>query len=146
MKDKLKLMEYFADLPDDFEPFSACKKNASVLPWLRSAGAEDVVEEGTEGTKLWKLWVAILWSDYANLSEDIRDQVLEVTKSVMSKAKHDVSFISRIMAVEKERYQTKLDEHEVWSLEAEPERLRAKVEEMSECIGKFDEVVGKKAA
>ena len=145
VKDKLELMEYFGDLPDDSKSFTACKKNTSVLPWLRSAGVEEAGEEGIEKTKLWKLWVAILWSDYTNLSKGVRDQVLDVTKSVISKARHDVSFISRIMAAEKERYQAKRDEHEVWSLEDEAERLRAKVEEMNEGIEKFEEAVGKKA-
>jgi len=145
VKDKLELMEYFTDLPDNSKSFTACKKNDSVLPWLRSAGVEEAGKEGTGETKLWKLWVAILWSDYTNLPEGVRDQVLEATKSVISKVRHDVSFISRIMAAEGERYQTKLSEHEVWSLEDEAERLRAKVEEMNEGIEKFEEVVGKEA-
>ena len=145
VKDNLKFIEYFTDIPDTSKSFTACKKNASVLPWLRSAGVEEAGEEGKEETKLWKLWVAILWSDYASLSKDVRDQVLEVTKSVISKARPDVSFVSRIMAAEKERYQTKLEKHEVWSLEEEAERLRTKVEEINEGIEKFEEVVGKKA-
>jgi len=145
VKDKLKLMEYFADLPDTSKSLTACKKNASVLPWLRPVRTEEAGEEGSEETKLWKLWVAILWSDYANLSKDVRDQVLELTMGVISKARHDVGFISRIMAAEKERHQTKLDEHEVCSLEDEAERLRTKVEEMNEGIEKFEDVIGKKA-
>ena len=143
-KDKLKLVEYFTDLPDDFKYFTACKKNASILPWLRSI-ADKAGEERTEESKLWKLWLAILWSDYVNLPKNIRDQVLEATRVVVSKARHDVNFISRIMAAEKERYQVKLDEHEAWSLEDEAERLRAKVEYLNDGIEKFTGVVGKKA-
>lgn len=138
-KEKLKLMEYFADLPDDSRYFIACKKNPSVLPWLRSGagGAGEDVERA-------KLWLAILWSDYAVLSKDIVDQVLEMTKVVISKARHDSTFISRIMVAEKERYQAKLDGHEAASLEDEAVKLRAKVEGLSESIEKFDEVAGKK--
>jgi len=143
VNDKLEMIGYFADLPDDSEYFAACKQNAAVLPWLRSR-VEEAGEESTEAMKLWKLWLAILWSDYANLPEDVGDQVLEVTEAVISKARHDVNFISRIMAAERDRYQTKLDEHEVWSLEDEVERLRAKVEDIMESIEKFEEASGKK--
>ncbi|KAF9647387.1 hypothetical protein BDM02DRAFT_3187988 [Thelephora ganbajun] len=126
VKDKLKLMEYFADLPKDSEPFTACKKNASILPWLRSR----VDERGEKGKRRPK---------------DVRDQVLEVTKAVISGVRHDVSFISRVMAAEKERYQAMLDGHKAASLEDEPERLRAKVEGLNEGIEKFAQVVGEKA-
>jgi hypothetical protein len=136
-KEKFKLMEYFADLLDDSKFFIACKENPSVLPWLRSGAGE--------GAEKAKLWLAILWSDYVSLPQDVRDQVLEMTKVVISKVRHDVSFISRIMAAEKERYQTKLDGYQAASLEDEAEKLRAKVEGLSESIEKFDEVVGKKA-
>ncbi|KAF9642216.1 hypothetical protein BDM02DRAFT_3273551 [Thelephora ganbajun] len=141
VKDKLKLMEYFANLPKDSEPFTACKKNASILPWLRSR----VDEGGEKGEEETKLWLAILWSDYTNLPEDVRDQVLEVTKAAILGVRHDVSFISRIMAAEKERYQAMLDGHKAASLEDEPERLRAKVEGLNEGIEKFAQVVGEKA-
>ena len=143
VKDKLKLMEWFTGLPEDSKYFTACKKNASVLPWLRSRA--DEAGEGTEETKLWKLWLAILWSDHANLPKNVRDQVLEVTEVVISKVRHDVNFTSRIMAAEKERSQTELDKYEATSLEDEPERLRAKVGGLNESIEKFAEVVGKKA-
>lgn len=139
VKDKLKLLEYFADLPDDCKSFIACKENPSILPWLRSGAG------GTgEGVDRTKLWLAILWSDYTNLPKDVKDQVLGMTKLVISKARHDVSFISRIMVAEKERYQEKLASHPAVSLEAEPEKLRAKVEGLNESIEKFDGVVGRK--
>ena len=144
MKDKLKLVEYFTDLPGDSKYFVACKKNASVLPWLRSR-ADRAEEEGTEGAKLWKLWLAILWSDYVSLPQDVKDQVLEATNVVVSKARSDVGFISRIMVAEKERYLAKLHEHVVWCLEDEAETLRTKVEDLEEGIEKFEEVFGKKA-
>jgi len=94
--DKLKLMECFTDLPEDSKYFTACEKNASVLPWLRSRADEG----GEEGTKEPKLWLTILWLDYANLPKNVMDQVSEATKVVISKARHDVKFISRIMAAE----------------------------------------------
>ena len=141
VKDRLKLMMYFSDLPEDTKCFAPCKENAAVLAWLRSR-ADEAGGENTEETKLWKLWLAILWSDYANLPKDVRDQVLEVTKVVISKAKHDVSFISRIMTAEKKRHQAKLDEHEAASLEDEPERLSVMVEGLNESIKKFAETVG----
>ena len=144
LKDSLKLIGYFADLPEDTKCFAACKKNASVLPWLRSR-ADEAGGEGTEESKFWRLWLAILWSDYASLPKDIRDQVLEVTKVVISKGRHDVNFISRIMAAKKERYQTKLDGYEAASLDDEPERLRARLEGLKESTEKFEEVVGKMA-
>jgi len=144
VKGKFKLMEYFADLPDDSKHFTECKKNASLLPWLRSRAAE-AGDRGTEETKLWKLWLAILWSDYSSLPKGVRNQVLEVTKGVISKARHDVSFISRIVTTEKERHQTKLGGHAALSLDDEAERLRARVEGINEGIEKFEEAVGKKA-
>jgi len=142
-KDKMKLMTYFADLPEDSKYFTACKRNPSILPWLRSR-ADEAGEERVEETKFWRLWLAILWSDFANLPKDVSDQVLEMTK-VISKAKHDVKFISRIMTAEKEKYQVKLDGHEAASLEDEPERLRARLEGLDESIEKFEEVTGQKA-
>ena len=141
VKDTLELMMYFSCLPEDTKPFTRCKENASVLPWLRSR-ANEAGEEGTEETGLWKLWLAILWSDYANLPKDIRDQVLEVTKVVISKARHDVNFISRIMTTEQKKYQAELDGHEAVSLGDEPERLRARLEGLNESIEKFAEAVG----
>ena len=143
LKNKFKLMEHFADIPDDSKYFIACKKNASVLAWLRSR-ADEAGSGGTEETKYWKLWLAILWSDYASLPKDVKDQVLDVTKVVISKARHDVSFISGIMAMEKGKYQTKLGAHAALSLEDEAERLRARVDDMDESIERFEEVVGKK--
>jgi hypothetical protein len=143
-KDKLKLVEYFTDLPDDSEHFIACKKNASILPWLQSK-ADEVGEAGTEGSKLWKLWLAILWSDYTNLPKDVRNQVLEVTKVAISKTRQDVNFISRILDAEQERYQAKLDEYGALTLEDEAETLRGKMEDLNGGIEKFAEVVGKRA-
>ena len=142
-KGSLKLMVYFADLPDDSKYLIACKKNTSILPWLRSR-AHEAGEESAEETKIWKLWLAILWSDYANLPKEVSDQVLETTKAVILKAK-DVSFISRIMTSEKERYQAKLDGHGAASLEDEPDRLRARLEGLDESIEEFAEVVEHRA-
>jgi len=140
VKDKLKLMECFTELPEDSKYFTACKKNASVLPWLGSRADEG----GEEGTKEPKLWLAILWLDYANLPKNVMDQVSEATKVVISKARHDVNFISRIMAAEKERSQAELDKHEATSLEDKAERLRAKLKSLNESIERFADVVGKK--
>lgn len=140
-KDALKLMVYFSDLPGDTKCFTRCKENTSILPWLRSR-ADEAGEEGTEETKLWKLWLAILWSGYEDLPKDGKDQVLEVTKVVISRARHDVSFISRIMAAEEKKYQAELDGHEATSLGDEPERLRARLDGLKESVEKFAEVVG----
>ena len=145
VKDKLKWVGCFTDLPDDSECFAACKKNASVLAWLRSR-ADDAGETGAEETKLWKLWLAILWSDYASLPKNVKDQVLEATKVVISKSRSDVNFISRVMAAEKERYQAKLNQYDVQSLQDEAEMLRTRVGDLdAKSIEKFAEVVGKKA-
>jgi len=143
VKDKFKLMEYFTDLPHDARSLVACKMNPSVLSWLQSR-VDEAGEESTEGAKSWKLWLAILWLDYSNLPKNVRDQVLEATKKIVSKARHQASFISCIMATEKGRYQQNLDEHKAWSLEGEAERLRARVNDLDENIGKFAEVVGKR--
>ena len=143
-KDKFKLMLYFSDVPDNSKHFIACKKNASVFPWLLSR-ANEAGSGGTEETNLWKLWLAILWSDYASLLKEVKDQVLEVTKVVTSKARHDVTFVSGIMAMEKEKYRTKLGGYTTLSLEDDAERLRARVEDMNENIERFEEAVGKKA-
>ena len=143
-KDKFKLMAYFSDLPDDSKHFIACKKNASILPWLLSR-AQEAGSGGTEETNMWKLWLAILWSDYASLPKEVKDQVLEVTKVVTSKARHDVTFVSGIMAMEKKKYQTKLGGYTALSVEVEAERLRARVEDMNESIERFEEAVGKRA-
>lgn len=143
VKDKLRLMAYFPDLPEESKHFIACKKNASILPWLRSR-ADEAGADGEE-MKLWRLWLGILWSDYADLPEGVRDQVLEATKVVTSKARHDVCFILRIMTTEKERYKAKLDEYEAASLEDEPERLRVRLEGLNVSIEKFTEVAGKEA-
>jgi len=78
------------------------------------------------------------------LPKNVRDQVLEVTKAVISEVRHGVNFISRITAAEKERSQAELGKHEATSLEDEPERLRAKVEGLNEGIEKFTEAVGRK--
>jgi len=142
-KDALKLMMYFSDLPEDTKCFTRCKESTSILPWLRSR-ADEAGEEGAEERKLWKLWLAILWSDYTNLPKDGRDQVLEMTKVDISKARHDVSFISRIMVAEEKKYQAELDGHEAASLGDEPERLRERLEILGESIEKFAEMVGKR--
>jgi hypothetical protein len=142
-EETLKTMYWISDLPLDCKYLTACKENASILPWLLSgvggAGGD------TEKTKVWKLWLAILWSDYTNLPKNVGDQVLDVTKDVISKARHDVGFISRIMVAEREKYKDKLGDYDAVSLEDEPEKLRAKVERLSESIEKFDDVVGRKA-
>lgn len=136
---KLKLMEYFTDLPDDSETFVVSKENVSILPWLRSGTRE--AGDGKERSKFWKLWLAILWSDYTNLPKNVKAQVLEVTEAVISKTRYDVNFVSRVMLAEKEKYQTKLDDREAVSLDGEPEKLRARVEALTESIEKFDQVV-----
>lgn len=140
---KLNLMEYFTNLPDDSETLVASKRNTSILPWLRSGTGE--AGGGKERLKFWKLWLAILWSDYTNLPENVETQVLEVTEAVISKTRYDVNFISRIMFAEKEKYQAKLDDHEAVSSDGGLEKWRARAETLTENIEKFDEVVGKRA-
>ncbi|KAF9785097.1 hypothetical protein BJ322DRAFT_807317 [Thelephora terrestris] len=142
-EEMLRRMYWITSLPLDCMPLTACKEDVSILPWLRSR--VDEAGEDTEKPKMWKLWLAILWSDYTNLPKKVRDQVLDVTKAVISKSRHDVSFVSCILAGEKEKYKGKLDEYEAVSLEDEPEKLRGKLEGLIESIEKFDEVVGKKA-
>lgn len=138
-EETLKTISWITDLPLECKYLTACKENTSILPWLRSRVGED-----TEKTKVWKLWLAILWSDYTNLPKNVGDQVLDVTKVVISKVRHDVSFISRITIAEREKYEDKLGDYEAVSLEDEPEKLRAKVESLRESIEKFDEVIGRK--
>ena len=143
-KDKFKLIVYFAEIPDNSKHFMACKKNASVFPWLLSR-VEEAGSGGAEATNMWKMWLAILWSDYASLSKEVKNQVLEVTKVVTSKAKPDITFVSGILAMEKENYRVKLGGYAALSLEDEAERLRARVEDINESIERFEELVGKKA-
>jgi len=134
-------MEYFTNLPDDSEAFVASKENVSIFPWLRSGTGEP--GDGKERSKFWKLCFAVLWLDYTDLPRSVKAQVLEVTEAVISKTRYDVNFVSRIMLAEKEKYQTKLDDHEAVSLDDEPENWRARVETLTESIGKFDQVVGR---
>lgn len=143
-KEKLKLMEYFPNLPDDSNYITLCKNNVSILPWLRSR-AEEAGEEGKEEVRWWKLWLTVLWTEYGSLPQDVKDQVLDVTKVVISKARHDANFISKVMAGKKQKYETQLGGYATTSLDAEAERLRARVEALNEAMEKFVEVVGKKA-
>ena len=143
-KGQLRLMEYFTDPSEDQKHFIACKENTAILPWVRSRMGEEEEDEEKKREwnekELWKLWLAVLWSDYPNLPKDVKDQVLEMTKDVVSKSRHDVSFISGIMVVEKERCKTKLCDYQASTLGEEAEKLRAKVECLSESIEKFSEV------
>ena len=145
-EDKWKLMEWFTVLPEESKPFSACKKNPEVLPWLKSKAENPTEGEGKNSAKanqgLMKLWLAILWLDYVNLPEAVRDQVLEMTKVVISKVRHDVNFITVVMEAEKERYRTELKEYPLWSIDDKATTLRTRVETLNSSMEKFFEVVG----
>lgn len=145
-EDKWKLMEWFTVLPDGSKPFAACKKNPEILPWLRSKAENPTEGEGKNSAKanqgLMKLWLAILWLDYVNLPEAVKDQVLEVTKVVISKVRHDVNFITVVMEAEKERYQTELKEFPLWSIDEKATALRSRVDNLNTSMEKFQEVVG----
>ena len=144
-EDKWKLMEWFPVLPDENKPFNACKKNPEILPWLKSKAENPTEGEGKNSAKanqgLMKLWLAILWSDYVDLPEAVRDQVLEMTKFVISKVRHDVNFITVVMEAEKERYQTELKEYPLWSIDDKATTLRTRVENLNVGMEKFLEVV-----
>ena len=145
-EDKWKLMEWFTVLPEESKPFNACKKNPEILPWLKSKAESPSEGEGKNNAKanqgLMKLWLAILWLDYVNLPEVIRDQVLETTKVVISKVRHDVNFIRVVMEAEKERYQAELKEYPLWSIDDKATTLRTRVDTLNGSMEKFLEVVG----
>lgn len=149
-EDKLKLMEWFTVLPDESKPFSACKKNPEILSWLRSKAETPTEGEGKNSSKanqgLMKLWLAILWLDYVELPEAVRDQVLEVTKVVISKVRHDVNFVTVVMEAEKERYQTELKEYPLWSIDDKATTLRTRVDNLNSSMEKFLGVVGESNA
>ena len=144
-EDKLKLMEWFSVLPDDSKPFAACKKNPEILPWLKSRADKPTEGEGKNSARanegLLKLWLALLWFDYVNLPEVVRDQVLEMTKLVISKVRHDVNFITAVMEAEKERYQNELKEFPLWSIDDKATTLRTKVDNLNNSLEKFLEAV-----
>lgn len=145
-EDKWKLMEWFTVLPEDSKPFHACKKNAEILPWLQSKAENPTEGEGKNSAKanqsLMKLWLAILWLDFVNLPEDVKDQVLEMTKVVISKARHDVNFVTVVMEAEKERYQTELKDYPLWSIDEKATALRTKADNLNSNMEKFLEAVG----
>ena len=145
-EDKWKLVEWFTVVPEESKPFNACKKNVEILPWLQSKGEKPTEGEGKNNAKtnqgLVKLWLAILWLDWATLPEPVRDQVLETTSLVISKARHDVNFIRVVMEAEKERYQTELKEYPLWSIDDKATVLRTRVDDLNTSMEKFLEVVG----
>lgn len=147
-EDKLKLMEWFTVLPEDSKPFNACKKNPEILPWLKSRAENPTEGEGKNSARvnqsLMKLWLAILWLDYVGLPEAVKDQVLEVTKVVISKVRHDVNFITVVMEAEKERYQAELKEFPLWSIDDKATVLRARVDNLNSNMETFLEAVGEK--
>jgi hypothetical protein len=149
-EDKWKLMECFTVLPNDSKPFNACKKNPEILPWLKSKAESPSEGDGKNNAKanegLMKLWLAILWLDYPNLPEAVSDQVLEMTKVVISKVRHDVHFITVVMEAEKERYETELKEYPLWSIDDKATTLRTRVENLKSSIEKFLKVVEESAA
>ena len=145
-EDKWKLMEWFTVLPEESKPFHACKKNAEILPWLKSKAENPTEGEGKNTAKanqgLMKLWLAILWLDYVTLPEAVSDQVLETTKVVISKVRHDVNFVTVVMEAEKERYQTELKEYPLWSIDEKATALRTRVDNLNSSMEKFLEAVG----
>lgn len=145
-EDKWKLMEWFTVLPEESKPFNACKKNVEILPWLKSKAENPTEGEGMNSAKanqgLMKLWLAILWLDYVNLPEAVRDQVLEMTRVVISKVRHDVNFVTVVMEAERERYQTELKEYPLWSIDDKATALRTRVDNLKSNTEKFLEAVG----
>ena len=145
-EDKWKLMEWFTVLPEDSKPFHACKKNPEILPWLKSKAETPTEGEGKNSAKanqgLMKLWLAILWLDYVSLPEAVSDQVLETTKVVVSKVRHDVNFVTVVMEAEKERYQTELKDYPLWSIDDKATALRTRVDNLNSSMEKFLETVG----
>ena len=145
-EDKWKLMEWFTVLPDESKPLNACKKNPEILPWLKLKAENPTEGEGKNSAKanqgLMKLWLAILWLDYLNLPEAVKDQVLETTKFVISKVRHDVNFVKVVMEAEKERYQTELKEYPLWSIDDKASALRTRVDNLNSSLEKYLEAVG----
>jgi len=80
--------------------------------------------------------------DYVNLPEAVGDQVLETTKVVISKVRHDVNFVSVVMEAEKERYQAELKDYPLWSIDDKATALRTRVDNLNSGMEKFLAIVG----
>jgi len=65
-----------------------------------------------------------------------------MTKVVISKARHDVNFVTVVMDAEKERYQTELKEYPLWSIDDKATALRTRVDNLKSSMEKFSETVG----
>jgi hypothetical protein len=145
-EDKLKLMEWFTVLPEESKSFNACKRNPEILSWLKLKTENPSEGEGKNSAKanqgLMKLWLAILWLDFMNLPEVVKVPVLEMTKVVISKARHDVNFVTSVMEAETERYQAELKEYPLWSIDDKASALRTKVDNLNISKEKFLEAVG----
>ena len=117
VKEKWKLLEYFASVPDDSEPLKRCLENPELIHAISEVGNRDAIV----------LWSTILWLKYKSLTPEVRKQLEEATKAA---PRSDVDTYLRVMDSEWHEADDVLTDYTTWSTDPVAVRLRAKIDDL----------------
>ena len=116
-REKWKLLEYFASVPDDSEPLKRCLENSELVHAISKVDNPDATI----------LWSAILWLKYKDLTTEVRKQLEEATKVA---SRSNVDMYLRVMDSEWHEADDALTKYTTWSTDPIAIRLRAKIDDL----------------
>ena len=67
------LLEYFKSIPDDLESLCLCINNLGLIDEIRNV----------DNPRAMVLWIEVLWFKYAELTPEVRDQLITITKEIL---------------------------------------------------------------
>ena len=97
-----------------------CFKNLTIIPHLREMDRDD------SGSGVFTQWVAIMWMKYPDLSEEVKIQLMKVTKEIAGWPENDISAYLTLLEGEIKRDEGRIGAHSSWSFEEDAVRSRTR--------------------
>ena len=119
VKDKWKLLEHFASVPADSEPFKRCLQNEELVHAISEIGNRDAAT----------LWSTILWLKSSELTPEVQKQLVDVTRAA---PRSDIEMYLRVIDSEWNDAEDALTKYTTWSTDEEAVALRKKIENLKE--------------
>ena len=97
--------------------FYRCVKNSTIIPHLKEAY--------DDGPNVLAQWIAVLWAKYPDLSEEVRLQLEETTKTVVNgPSKRNLSSYLSLVEGQAQQIWDRINSHASWSFGEDVARLR----------------------
>jgi hypothetical protein len=122
VKEKWKLLEHFALIPDDSEPLRRCLENPELVDAISAIGNRDAII----------LWSTILWLKFKVLIPEVQVQLVDAMKTA---PKSDVEMYLRVIDSELNSAEDASTKYATWSMDAEAVALREEIDNLREARG-----------